>query len=81
MDKRVKNRQFGYFTPQTCPAEVQMLNHQQIAGYSVGIIYIEDVYYPFVPGDVVNAYSYDFPVRMVPVPISTSTGCSLPIPP
>jgi hypothetical protein len=68
MDKRVKNRQFGYFTPHTRPAEVQMLNHQQIAGYSVGIIYIEDVYYPLVPGDVVNAYSYDFPVRMAPVP-------------
>lgn len=69
MDKRLKNRQYGYFQPQDkLPAPVQMLDHQQIAGYSVGIIYIEDVYYPFVPGNVVNAYSYDFPVRMRGVP-------------
>lgn len=68
MDKRTKNRQFGYFTPDTRPSRVQMLDHQQIAGYSVGIIYIEDVYYPFVPGNVVNAHTYDFPVRLAPVP-------------
>ena len=69
MAKYVKNRQYGYFVPQDkIEAQVQMLDHQQIAGYSVGIIYIEDVYYPFVPGNVVNAYSYDFPVRMRGVP-------------
>jgi hypothetical protein len=45
-----------------------MQDHQQIAGYSVGIIYIEDVWYPFMPGNVVNAYTYDFPVRMRAVP-------------
>ena len=69
MGKYVKNRQFGYFVPQDkVETPVQMLDHQQIAGYSVGIIYIEDVYYPFVPGNVVNASTYDFPVRLRGVP-------------
>ncbi|MDO4581643.1 MAG: aspartate/glutamate racemase family protein [Bacillota bacterium] len=68
MGKYLKNRQFGYFTPDNKDQRVRMLDHQQIAGYSVGVIYIEDVYYPFVPGNVVNAHSYDFPVRMQPVP-------------
>ena len=69
MAKYVKDRQYGYFVPQDkIETQVQMLDHQQIAGYSVGIIYIEDVYYPFVPGNVVNAYSYDFPGRRRGVP-------------
>ena len=68
MDKRTKNRQFGYLTPQNNNVVVNMLDHQQMSGYSVGIIYIEDVFYPLVPGNVVNAYTYDFPVRMRGVP-------------
>lgn len=68
MDKRLKNRQFGYLTPENNSVVVNMLDHQQMSGYSVGIIYIEDVWYPLVPGNVVNAYTYDFPVRMRGVP-------------
>ncbi|MDR1852723.1 MAG: aspartate/glutamate racemase family protein [Propionibacteriaceae bacterium] len=43
---------------------------QAIAGYRVGVIYIEDVWYPLVPGNVVNASTFDFPVRLAPVHIS-----------
>ena len=67
MDKRLKNRHFGYATPENM-GWVNMCDHQQMSGYSVGIIYIEDVFYPMVPGNVVNAYTYDFPVRMRGVP-------------
>jgi len=35
---------------------------QFIAGYAVGIILLE-VWYPLLPGNVVNANTYDFPVR------------------
>ena len=69
MDKRIKNRRYGFFTPQDMyETPVRTLNRQQIAGYSVGVVYIEDVNYPFVPGNVVNASTYDFPVRMRGVP-------------
>ncbi len=68
MDKRLKNRQFGYLTPGNAGVVINMQNHQQLSGYSVGIIYIENVWYPMVPGNVVNAYTYDFPVRMKAVP-------------
>lgn len=68
MDHRLSNRQFGYLTPENNCVTVRMQDHQQIAGHSVGIIYIEDVWYPLVPGNVVNACTYDFPVRMRGVP-------------
>ena len=62
------NRQYGYLAPGADDVVVRMLDHQQMSGYSVGIIYIEDVWYPMVPGNVVNACTYDFPVRMRAVP-------------
>lgn len=65
---RIKNRQFGYFTPENDAVPVRMMQGQQISGYSVGILYIEDAFYPMVPGNVLNAYTYDFPVRMRAVP-------------
>lgn len=68
MDKRLKDRQFGYLSQGNDNGIVRMQERQQISGYSVGIIYIEDVWYPMVPGNVVNAYTYDFPVRMKAVP-------------
>jgi len=63
----IKNRHFGYATPENMKW-VNMCDHQQMSGYSVGVVYIEDVFYPMVPGNVVNAYTYDFPVRMRGVP-------------
>ncbi len=68
MDKRVKGRRFGYLTPGRDGGVFRMLDHQQVSGYSVGIIYIEDVWYPMVPGNAVNAWTYDFPVRMKAIP-------------
>ncbi len=40
--------------------------------YSIGIVYIENVNYPMLPGNVVNACTYNFPVRMAPVPNLTN---------
>jgi len=68
MDRRLKNRQYGYLSPGNDNVTVRMLKGQQISGYSVGIIYIEDVWYPLIPGNVVNAYTFDFPVRLRAVP-------------
>ena len=41
-----------------------MMKGQNIAGHPVGILYIEDVHYPMLPGNAVNGYTFDFPVRL-----------------
>lgn len=43
---------------------IKMKKKQNIAGWPIGIIYIDDVYYPMVPGNIVNGYTFDFPVRL-----------------
>lgn len=42
---------------------IDMPKGQNIAGYGVGILHLDNVWYPLVPGNVVNAWTYDFPVR------------------
>jgi aspartate/glutamate racemase len=72
MDKRLKGRQYGYLSAYNDNRFVHSTNRQQVAGYSVGIVYIENVNYPMMPGNVVNANTYDFPVRMMAVPNLTN---------
>lgn len=62
-----KNMQYGRLTAENDGIYVNMRKGQNIAGYPIGIIYIEDVFYPIMPGNVVNASTYSFPVRMIPV--------------
>ncbi len=57
------NLHYGYITSND-KSVVQMQKGQNIAGFPIGIIYIEEVWYPMVPGNVVNGYTYDFPVRL-----------------
>ena len=64
MSKYMKGRRYGYLTPENNGGFYKGIQYQQVAGYSVGIVYIENVNYPLLPGNVVNAYTYDFPVRM-----------------
>ena len=68
MEKRRKNRRYGHLAPGADDGMMRALDHQQMSGYSVGIVYIEAVWYPMVPGNVVNAHTYDFPVRLRAVP-------------
>lgn len=68
MSKITEGRQYGYLTPENSNRVIRTMDHQQISGYSVGILYIEDVNYPLIPGNVVNAWTYDFPVRLKAVP-------------
>jgi hypothetical protein len=63
------NREFGYIGPEERETQpIMMKKGQNVAGYSVGILYLDNVWYPLMPGNVVNAYTYDFPVRMKAVP-------------
>lgn len=58
-------RMYGYIPPAYKDRLwIDMPKGQNIAGYGVGILHLDDVWYPMVPGNVVNAWTYDFPVRM-----------------
>ncbi|MFT3984799.1 MAG: aspartate/glutamate racemase family protein [Lachnospiraceae bacterium] len=59
-----KNRKYGYLTTESFGEQIEMRKGQNIAGFPIGIIYIEDVYYPMLPGNVVNGYTYAYPVRL-----------------
>ena len=56
--------QYGYMSEASDSVIVQMKKGQNIAGFPIGIIYIEDVFYPMLPGNIVNGYTFDFPVRL-----------------
>ncbi|MEE0349002.1 MAG: aspartate/glutamate racemase family protein [Lachnospiraceae bacterium] len=58
------NRRYGYFDTSNSNVTIQMRRGQHIAGYPIGIVYIEDVFYPMVPGNIVNGYTFPFPVRL-----------------
>lgn len=58
------NYRYGYITPENDNVIVKMKKGQNIAGFPIGIIYIDDVYYPMVPGNIVNGYTFPFPVRL-----------------
>ena len=62
-----KNYQYGFLNSNNDDVIVKMKIGQNIGGYPIGVVYIEDVYYPLMPGNVVNASTYPFPVRMIPV--------------
>lgn len=61
MDDIVKNYEYwgpgGHFD-----GRIHITKGQLFSGHTVGIL-VQDVHYPLVPGNVVNAYTYDFPVR------------------
>jgi hypothetical protein len=54
---------YGYLAPGAPIGRVRMSPGQTTAGAPVGIVHIDQVWYPLVPGNVVNAWTYDFPVR------------------
>ena len=58
---------YGYLPAGAPIGPVRMAPAQVVAGFPVGVIYIEDVWYPMVPGNVVNASTFAFPVRLQPV--------------
>jgi len=64
MTDKNNTRQYGYLTDQNNGKYIEGIQNQQVGGYPVGIVFIEQVNYPLMPGNVVNAWTYDFPVRM-----------------
>lgn len=59
-----KNRLYGYISSSEKESLwIDMPKGQNIAGYGIGIIHLDKVWYPMAPGNVVNAWTYKFPVR------------------
>ena len=54
---------YGYTSSDELMGEVSIDKGQLMSGYTIGIL-VQDVRYPLIPGNVVNAYTYDYPVRM-----------------
>ncbi len=60
-------RDYGLYTPhQNEDKTFCITKGQVIAGYTLGIMLL-DVHYPLIPGNVVNASTYTYPVRLKPV--------------
>ncbi len=64
MEEKIR---YGYLTSENNEVTVKMKKGQNIAGFPIGILYIDEVYYPMLPGNIVNGYTFLFPVRMMPV--------------
>lgn len=65
MSEIIKN--YSFIGPGDGNERYNITKGQWIAGYTVGIMLL-DVHYPIMPGNVVNACTYDFPVRHMWVP-------------
>jgi len=58
----MEKKNYGYWgTEEGRSGLIHMKKGQVIAGHTVGILLL-DVWYPLLPGNVVNAYTYNFPV-------------------
>ncbi|WP_339184389.1 aspartate/glutamate racemase family protein [Oceanobacillus sp. FSL W7-1293] len=62
-----RNREYG-FVKSDHSQLIEMKKGQYVAGFSVGILFLDDCWYPVLPGNVANLSTYDFPVvpRVVP---------------
>ena len=62
-----RNYEYGYTSSEELRGMVHSNKGQLMSGYTIGIL-VQDVHYPLIPGNVVNACSYNYPVRMEIVP-------------
>jgi len=65
--KQDRIKDYGYIGPGDTDRIFKIEKGRLISGYPIGILHLE-VWYPLLPGNVVNASTYDFPVRMKLIP-------------
>ncbi|WP_341301503.1 aspartate/glutamate racemase family protein [Lysinibacillus sp. FSL H8-0500] len=51
----------GYFDPSK-QTEINMPKGKYVSGYAVGILFLDECWYPILPGNVANLTTYNFPV-------------------
>lgn len=50
---------------------ISMKKGMYVSGFSIGILFLDNCWYPTIPGNVANLSTYDFPVVMKVVPNCT----------
>lgn len=58
-----ENRQYGFLDELSNDVDVRQKKGQVTAAGSIGILCLENIWIPVLPGNVMNGYSYDFPVQ------------------
>lgn len=58
-----ENRQFGYLNPCTDDTVIRQKSGQVVAGGAIGVLCHEKIWFPTLPGNVMNAWTYNFPVQ------------------
>ena len=58
-----KNRQYGFLDERTDGVPIRQKSGQITAAGTIGVLCLEDMYIPVLPGNVMNGFSYDFPVQ------------------
>ncbi len=67
-----QDREYGYLEKGEDNKIIKIKKGQFISGYSVGILFLDECWYPTIPGNVANLCSYDFPVNFKKVPNCTT---------
>jgi Asp/Glu/hydantoin racemase len=73
IQKEVMKREYGYLQGTSQKTTITQKKGQYVSGYSVGILYLDDCWYPVLPGNVANLSTYAFPVRLKKVPNCTTS--------
>lgn len=66
----MNTNRYGYLEKDDLDSTFYVKKGQVIAGYTIGILLL-DVWYPLMPGNVVNASTYSYPVRHKMIPGAT----------
>lgn len=61
--KLEKDRQYGFLNEQNDDIVICQKEGQVTANGGIGIICLENIWIPVLPGNVMNSYTYDFPVQ------------------
>ena len=72
LNQKEQTREYGYLDERTSQGNITQKRGQYISGYSVGILYLDNCWYPVIPGNVANLSTYNFPVRLKKVPDCTT---------
>lgn len=58
-----KSRRYGYMDPSTDDVVIRQKSSQVVSGGAIGVLCHEKIWFPTLPGNVMNAWTYDFPVQ------------------
>lgn len=66
--KNIASADDNCIVPKMRSTIVSQKKGQYVSGFSVGILYLDNCWYPVIPGNVANLLTYDFPVQLKVVP-------------